>query len=391
MDERQLVDFSETVEAIYAAALKPERWPTAVERIARLHGAASAALLTPSTAPRAGGFIVPFNLSERSLQTWGQKYVHEDVWNRASLERGLLRNGAAYLGDDLVPDEELTRSTFYRDFLVHEGVRWLCAGIVFDGSDADLLPTVCSVFNPPDGKRFDDLHRTLHALITRHLSLALGTMFKLRDADFRAASSLQALNRLAAPLVLLGARGQVRFVNDAAHRLFAERDGVTLSAGAANDDMGWLRATGGHRSQSELDRLVRQSLGGDIHRPEHFTLAAQVARADGRPPLMVRGSPLTGANELLGEHRVPPSAILFFVDPSARLELDVDTLTRVYALTPAECRVAREFVRGASVDSISAILGVSVATVRTHMSNLFDKTATNRQPALLKLLLAFAR
>ncbi|WP_164066423.1 hypothetical protein, partial [Serratia marcescens] len=88
--------------------------------------------------------------------------------------------------------------------------------------------------------RFDDLHRTLHALITRHLSLALGTMFKLRDADFRAASSLQALNRLAAPLVLLGARGQVRFVNDAAHRLFAERDGVTLSAGAANDDMGWL-------------------------------------------------------------------------------------------------------------------------------------------------------
>lgn len=81
----------------------------------------------------------------------------------------------------------------------------------------------------------------------------------------------------------------------------------------------------------------------------------------------------------------------FFVDPSARLELDVDTLTRVYALTPAECRVAREFVRGASVDSISAILGVSVATVRTHMSKLFDKTATNRQPALLKLLLAFAR
>lgn len=391
MDERQFVDFSDTVEAIYAAALKPEGWPAAVERIARLHGAASAALLTPSTSPSAGGFIVPFNLSEQGLETWGGKYLQKDVWTRASTEQGLFRNGAAYLGDDLVPDEELTRSEFYREFLVHEGVRWLCAGIVFDGSDADLLPTSCAVYNPPNGKRFDAQTRTVHALITRHLSRALGTMFKLRDAEFRAATSLQALNRLSAPLVLLGARGQVRFANDAAGRLFAERDGLTLSPGEINDDMGWLHATGGRRSQSELERLVRQLLNSDIHQPEHFTFSAQVARADGRAPLLVRGSPLTGANELFGEQKVPPSAILFFVDPAARLELDADTLTRIYGLTPTECRVAREFVRGASIHEIGAILGVSVATVRTHMSHLFAKTATERQPALLKLLLAFTR
>lgn len=59
------------------------------------------------------------------------------------------------------------------------------------------------------------------------------------------------------------------------------------------------------------------------------------------------------------------------------------TLQRTYRLTAAEVRVLVMLIAGGTRDSIAHDLGLSIATVKTHLNRLFSKTGTNRQADLI--------
>lgn len=56
-----------------------------------------------------------------------------------------------------------------------------------------------------------------------------------------------------------------------------------------------------------------------------------------------------------------------------------------YALTQAEMRVCSHLSNGLAPKSIAQTLGLSVATVRTHLRNLYSKTGTDGQVSLIAL------
>ena len=58
-----------------------------------------------------------------------------------------------------------------------------------------------------------------------------------------------------------------------------------------------------------------------------------------------------------------------------------------YGLTAREVRVALLIAEGHVVKDVSAILEVSIFTVRAHLRRIFMKTGVNRQAALVRLLL----
>jgi DNA-binding CsgD family transcriptional regulator len=68
----------------------------------------------------------------------------------------------------------------------------------------------------------------------------------------------------------------------------------------------------------------------------------------------------------------------------------LDTLARTYGLTAAESRVARALAEVGSTPMIAQALGVTVATVRTHLRSLFEKTGARRQVEIVRLLQGFA-
>ena len=53
-------------------------------------------------------------------------------------------------------------------------------------------------------------------------------------------------------------------------------------------------------------------------------------------------------------------------------------------------RVAHSFLRVGGVPEVVEALEVSQATVKMHLSRLFDKTGTNRQADLVKIVVGFA-
>jgi DNA-binding CsgD family transcriptional regulator len=66
-----------------------------------------------------------------------------------------------------------------------------------------------------------------------------------------------------------------------------------------------------------------------------------------------------------------------------------EVIGKLYKLTPTELRVLLAIVEVGGVPEVAETLGVAVSTVRTHLTRLFEKTDTNRQVDLVKLVARF--
>lgn len=66
----------------------------------------------------------------------------------------------------------------------------------------------------------------------------------------------------------------------------------------------------------------------------------------------------------------------------------MDVMRRIFGMTNAEAAVAARILDGVGLKYISEELSLSLATVKTHLQHVFDKTETHRQAELVRLLLA---
>lgn len=236
----------------------------------------------------------------------------------------------------------------------------------------------------------------LHALITQHLSLALGAALRLRDSEFRLTTSLQALNRLHSAVLLLGRRGNVLFANRNALALLgpaqAEVQGPVLRLRAGNpitDALGWLQAASAGE-QAALDAELRAALGRDPLCTAHFAHGLALHGPGAQAGLLLHAVPLAEQSSELWCRLLQPGALVFITDPQAVPVLDPALLRRLYGISAAECRVAQELLHGQTLQATARHLHLGDNTVKTHLQQLFEKTSTSRQPQLMRLLLALA-
>lgn len=384
-DAKTLDDFSSTVESIYLAALEPDRWPTVMQQVADLHHSEKALLFTPLVAPHDGGFAFPHGISERAMVDWATRYIHQDVWIAEWMRREMAA-GEVVCDSDLISDRELLASPFFREFLVEYNIRYLCSGMVFDGRSAGPPMTGCSVYGPPSSGGFDNRSRQLHRLTLNHLSRGLGTMLRLRDAELRLASTHAALDRLASGVMLLGARGQVVFANQAARRMLGAADGLSMKASlVAGGGEGTLFA---HHPQAQQDvaQSIHDALRPDPLRVAHFSQATKLPRSHGRH-WVLQVAPLGDGSQLAWADR-HAHAIAFLSEPGAACTIDATTLARLYHATPAEARLAQMLLDGDGLPEAADKLGVAHSTVRSQLRSLFGKTNTHRQADLVRLLMS---
>lgn len=390
MDSALLDRFSRTTEAIHTAALQPHTWPQALQSIATLHSAPQVLVVTPATHPDDGGFALAHAIDDAFLQEWATHYLPHDVWTAQAQRLGLLHDGHVLLGEDLVPDAQLVQTIFYREFLVRQGIRRLCSGVVFSGLLPGLPLTICSVFRSSACAAFTEADRYLHTLLTRHLSLALGAALRLRDGEFQLATSLQALDRLHGAVLLLGRRGNVLFANRNALALLARAQGLGLRAGnPVTDALGWLH-TGDASAQVVLDATLRAALASDPLCAPHFAHGLALHRPGAQGDLVLHAVPLSEQGSELWCRQLQPGALVFLTDPQALPVLDPTLLHHLYGISAAECRVAQQLLHGQTLQATAQQLHLGDNTVKTHLQHLFEKTRTCRQPQLMRLLLALA-
>ena len=82
-----------------------------------------------------------------------------------------------------------------------------------------------------------------------------------------------------------------------------------------------------------------------------------------------------------------PVVMLLFYHPGSAPPIDSSMLYAVFGLSPAECRIATLLAEGLSLKQIAEVQGTQHDTVRKQLRSIYQKTATNRQPELIRLLL----
>jgi DNA-binding CsgD family transcriptional regulator len=67
-----------------------------------------------------------------------------------------------------------------------------------------------------------------------------------------------------------------------------------------------------------------------------------------------------------------------------------EAIAKAYKLTAMELRVLLAIVEVGGVPEVAETLGVAESTIKTHLHHIYQKTGTNRQADLVKLVAAFS-
>lgn len=195
------------------------------------------------------------------------------------------------------------------------------------------------------------------------------------DAEKEARSSVAsyeaALDRSALGILLLRADGSLLFANRTAEALLDKggclrRSGSSIAARDMSDAV---------KLQVAIEHVCREG-GGDGEDP------VVALRRKGKRPLLVCISPTADAAD------GGTGAVLRIIDPDRDLTLLIEPVCDHYRLSRVETRLACLLATGATVEAAAATLRIKEQTARSYLKQVFLKTDTNRQTALMQLLLS---
>ena len=206
--------------------------------------------------------------------------------------------------------------------------------------------------------------------LTPHVSRAA----QLQDARFFATSELFArvpfLDEWRQPAMLVALSGAVLRFNDAATQMLGRTTLVQVVDGL-------LELQGGQQHQI-LDECRSTAAEAPAYRMLRVT-----ETEGGADAVYVFYHPVSVALSANREH----AALFTFYHPDSPPIVDSNLLATAFDLTPAECRVACHIAEGRTPKEIAGKIGVQHDTVRKQLQAIYQKTATNRQVDLLRLLL----
>lgn len=357
-------EFSRLVSAIHGAAVTPEHWVSAMAEVSRVCGATGGGIILSEGPTRSvkSASIPPDALGPYMAHYHRVDYVLEAVEHSPV---GLVHSGKALIELD-------ARSEFNAD--------WMRPHHMDDGLFVRLtdgpLPTCFLVAAAGRDEPFatPDRVELINALVP-HLQQALRTQDCLQQLRREAGDAADAIDSMPAAVLVVGPGAVVVHANSAAEAILSGEGGLGVTGGRLRADA--------VAADHDLQCSLAQAMG----------LTDTGARR-GSSLLCPRG----GAQRALVLHIFPftshrredcaPRALVVVVDPDHRGEPTVQMLRTLFGLTHTEAEVAVRVGQGQGLAPIADEMSLSLATVKTHVQRVFDKTDTHRQAELVRLLLA---
>ena len=365
-------ELSLLIGGILDATLDPALWTTVLAGICKFVNGQAGALLSKDLVSKVGIAHYHYGFDPYYLQIYAETYFQFDpMATLPFFDIGQIVGTA-----DLVPFDEFLQGRFYQEWGRPQG--WLDAAHVVLEKSATSCSYLAVVRDQAAGMVDEDMCRRMQFIIPHvRRAILIGRAIDLRR--YEAATFADTLGGLKAGVFLVDAGGWIVHANIAGH------------------DM--LRADDFFRSG---DRLVARDEQANRTLREIFAAAG-----DGGDEICTRGIavPLIGKDgERYVAHALPltsgdrrragiayAAATALFVHKAA---LDtpsaMETVAKLYRLTPSELRVLGAVSELGGVAAVAEVLGISQATVKTHLQRLFAKTGTNRQIDLVKLVASHA-
>lgn len=348
------------LESIYAAATEPGLWPRALDEVRSTLEVVAVNLI----------FVDPTDGRPPFMLESGHDPAAVALWQARAGEDPNLQAGTTHPGELVWSERIMERRAYEMNPFVNEvmlpGGLWHVLGHVSTAPDAIFGAGV----HRPRKRPFSHGDTGRIGSILRHLHRAMQVHHRLVVAADETRTLAELLDALRAGAVLLDARGGVVLANRAARTLAAANDGFALAGGL-------LAATPAVTRTLQL-AVARVAAGG-------ASAAISLPRPSGREPYRVLVVPLAaGDRARAGNRRVAALALL--TDPDPPFHIAPEVLRGYLDLTAAQARVTAAMLAGRGTKEIARDLDITPDTVRVHVREILQKTATSSRPELIAKL-----
>jgi DNA-binding CsgD family transcriptional regulator len=360
------------IQLIYEATLDASRWQEFAQALSDAFRNAPAGIaLQPPGSPLADVIFRSHGFREEFHPRFAEHAQKGLPWEEGRRKNFVGRFG---LTTEVISDDRLRASDFYREWMVPQGLGPhppIAHTIALDsGHPAAALAIFPTAATGP----FAASELEFGNLLVPHLALGCRLMAENR----RHQALADAIDRFPTGVTLLDARGHLLLANRGARQIFAQNDGIALDGAAvhasgANDDAALRRAIVGAVEAAVAGRLIESTV-------------LSVSRHSGRRPYAVMVGPL---RPHIGDPTAADAVVVLYV---ADLEQGVlrrrEVLRELYGLTEAETQLVELLCQGSSLDEAAGARGVTMNTARSQLKQVFAKTHTSRQSELVRLVIS---
>lgn len=373
----------EFIELIYQAAEHPSQWKKVYEELQAATRVQSVHMLAIDRRHGTLSYSDGANMPVEGELAYMQHYRHLDPRLPMVLERPL---GGWLHCHEHVPEEVVAEHPFYQEFLIPYDRRYTSGVKLVDNEDATLiLATLTSAAQGPlRGEALEFLD-----FLLPHLRRASRLSLRNFVYSTQALVGHMLVSKLRQPVLLMNPDGQVMHANEAAQAMMRNTRLVEVVDGRLQLPPAQLRELLQACALLEQQEKARGDAGqapgagrGSEFRSLHITGDSD----SGNEPLYMFYT-LLSPQEAMGSFGLRPVVMLLFYHPASAPAIDSGLLYAAFGLSPAECRIASLLAEGLSLKEIAAHQGTQHDTIRKQLQSIYQKTSTNRQPDLIRLLL----
>ena len=358
--------YDSVISEIYEAALVPERWDQALNRLIAAFspkGWEVAFLIWERHNPAAGRFLGAAGVTPMARDIYLARFAGANEWSNGSRQ---MRVGETRHSDDIVSREHFRKGALYRDFLKHFDFDVSIVGIL-DRHGPDQLGLVVP---GPQTQTPGDLMEAIPMLMP-HFYRATRISRRIGEADLRATTASEMLNNSPYAVFALGPDMKLLLANARGHAMIEEGPAICLNgdqlkiADAASQAELHVMSRGKARDRTygvnftdALGRIhifsalaVSESLGGQFDN-----------KAGGATLMLVGGQKLSVSGEL------------------------VEQIEQSFGLTAAEARLAGHLLEGSGIEGYMNDRSVSKHAAKFILNSIYSKVGISNQIQLTALL-----
>jgi len=373
MDETE--GLSALIGDIYDTTLNRSLWPATLKKIATfVHGASAAVFWNDAASNRGDVYFEDGGIDPIYRDLYFEKYVN---LNPITTPRFFAQAEVPVATGDLVPYDEFLSTRFYREWARPQGLVDF-ASITLEKSTTKSA--MFGVFRHERHGLVDEEMRRRMRLLGPHIRRAvlIAKVFNLKEAE--AAMLSQTLDGLRAAIFLVDANGRIVHANSAGHFLAAAADVLRVAAGKL--------IAGEPQINASLQETFLAASRGDMAIGGTGIAFPLIGKKGERHVAHVL--PLTSGVRQRARSSHAASAAVFVHKSAVEAPSPPEVIAKAYKLTMTELRVLLAVVDIGGVPDVAEVLGIAATTVKTHLGHVFEKTGTNRQADLVKLVAGFS-
>ncbi|WP_315836019.1 helix-turn-helix transcriptional regulator [Bradyrhizobium prioriisuperbiae] len=356
---------------IYDAALNPSLWADVLKDIAAFTQGQSAGFAIQNSLTKKARVVQTYGCDPRYLQLQIDIYAKFDPTS----DLFLFEPEQVVSIADFMPYEDYLQTRYCCEWAAPQGwVDW--ASAVLEKSATDHA--VFRVYRRKSNGIVDDEMRRRMRIVVPHVrrAVVIGGLIDLRTAE--AAAFADVLDDLSPGMFLVDARGQIVHANGSGHDLLGQGDVLC-------DSNNLLTAVDTQANQALREVIAQASDGDDAVGARGIVVPLSAPAPE---QWLAHILPLTsGARQRTGQTYSAVAAV-FARKTAFDAPTTLERLAKRYRLTPSELRVLDAILNVGGAVIAAEALGISEATVKTHLQHLFEKTGARRQADLVKLVAA---